>query len=458
MNHVTKLLLAASLIVCAAGAQAESGTDLVILPAPAQAWRITVGHWQGEAELTGDRVVAPRPTDEYARDSHVSASAEGRDGRRDMLQFEWKDLWQATLRIESPQPLDLRPWLGGTLEFDLQADDMAQGGVKVKLACGEDCERSVSLVQQARTQAGKGWQHVSVAMRCFVREGADFSKVKRPFQLEGTGSGRASVANVRFVRDGKPNTDCPDYRTESVTPSMLEESWAIEWWLPRHEEKLAEARKLAVAGQSPALVFIGDSITQGWEKEGSETWLRHYAAHHALNLGFGGDRTENVLWRLQHGALDGLAPKVAVLMIGTNNTGHRGEDPKTTAAGVRRLVAEIRQRLPDTRLLLLAVFPRGEKPDDPLRRINERVNRLIAAEADDRNIYFLDINVALTQPDGTLSKDVMPDLLHPNEKGYEIWQREMQPLLQQLLGRSEDKGGRAAAEGPSALGVDLLEK
>ena len=450
MNRIAKLLLAASFAVCAAGAQAEPGTDLVILPAPASAWRMSVGHWQGEAELTGDRVVAPRPTDEYARDSHLSASAEGSDGRRDTLQFEWKDLWQATLRIESPQPLDLRPWLDGTLEFDLRADDMAQGGVKARLDCGENCERSVSLVRQARAHAGEVWQHVSLAMRCFVREGADFSKVKRPFQLEGNGSGRASVANVRFVRDGKPNVDCPDYRTESVTPAMLDESWAIEWWLPRHEEKLAEARKLVAAGQSPELVFLGDSITQGWEKEGRETWQRHYAAHHALNLGFGGDRTENVLWRLQHGALDGLAPKVAVLMIGTNNTGHRAEDPATTAAGVRRLVKEIRTRLPATKLLLLAVFPRGEKPDDPLRGINERVNWLIAGEADGRQVHFLDINAALTGPDGTLSRDVMPDLLHPNGNGYEIWQREMEPMLQRLLGSTDEGDRSAAAEGTRA--------
>jgi beta-glucosidase len=241
------------------------------------------------------------------------------------------------------------------------------------------------------------------------------------------------VANVRLVRDGKPNADCPDYRTESVTPSMLNESWAVDWWLPRHEEKLAEARKLVAAGRAPEVVFIGDSITQGWEKEGHEVWQRHYAGYHALNLGFGGDRTENVLWRLQHGELDGLAPRVAVLMIGTNNTGHRAENPETTAAGIKRLVDEIRQRLPGTKVLLLAVFPRGEKPDDSLRGINERVNRIIAGQADGRSVYFLDINAALTAPDGTLSKDVMPDLLHPNAAGYAIWQREMQPLLQELL-------------------------
>ena len=198
------------------------------------------------------------------------------------------------------------------------------------------------------------------------------------------------------------------------------------------------------------VLFLGDSITQGWENEGREVWQRHYAGYQALNLGFGGDRTENVLWRLQHGELDGLAPKVAVLMIGTNNTGHRAEDPATTAAGVRRLVKEIRTRLPATKLLLLAVFPRGEKPDDPLRGINERVNWLIAGEADGRQVHFLDINAAMTEPDGTLSRDVMPDLLHPNGNGYEIWQREMEPMLQRLLGSTDEGDRSAAAEGTRA--------
>jgi beta-glucosidase len=446
IRTAAKLFLAWLFAIGAADVPAATATNLTILPAPADAWRITVGHWEGQAELSGNSVTAPQPTAEYARDSHASASAEGSEHRRETLLFEWKDLWLATLRIESPQPLDLRPYLGGTIELDLDTADIAQGAVKVKLDCGGSCERSVNLMQQARAHAGKGALHVSLAMACFMREGADFSKVKAPFQLEGNGRGRVSVANVRFVSDGKPNTTCPDYRTESVTPSMLNESWAVDWWLTRHEEKVAEARKLVAIGHAPEVVFIGDSITQGWEKEGRETWQRHYAGYHALELGFGGDRTENVLWRLQHGELDGLAPQVTVLMIGTNNTGHRAEDPKTTAAGVKRLIDEIRLRLPDTKVLLLAIFPRGEKPDDSLRNINERVNRLIARNADGRHVYFLNINAALTAPDGTLSEDVMPDLLHPNAKGYEIWQREMQPLLQELLRRSPDVDNRNTAD------------
>jgi beta-glucosidase len=214
---------------------------------------------------------------------------------------------------------------------------------------------------------------------------------------------------------------------------MLDESWSIDWWLPRHEQKLKEKAALVAAGTPPELVFIGDSITQGWEKDGVNVWQRHYAAHHALALGFGGDRTENALWRLQHGEIDGIRPKAVVLMIGTNNTGHRGEDPATTAAGIKRLLDEIGQRLPDAKILLLAIFPRGEKPDDGLRRLNDRVNQQIATYANGRNIHFLDIGPSLLQADGTLSKDVMPDLLHPNEKGYGIWQRAMAPKLDELL-------------------------
>lgn len=427
------LVLGAALAAGTCSAWAQAGDDLVILPAPVSAWRVVVGHWESQAELTGDSVVLPPPGAEYARASHAGASARGTDGRREALLFDWKDLWQVGLRIESRAPLDLRPYLGGTLEFDLDVADLAQGSVKAKVACGESCDRSVNLIGPARGWAGKGWQHVALAMTCFAREGGDFSRVNLPFALEGTGSGRASVANVRITRHGRPNVGCPDYRTESVTPAMLDESWAVDWWLPRHQQKLEEKRKLVAAGTPPQLVFIGDSITQGWEKDGSEVWQQHYAGFNALALGFGGDRTENALWRLQHGEIDGIAPKVVVLMVGTNNTGQRGENPETTAAGVRRVLDEIHARLPATRVLLLAIFPRGEKPDDVLRRLNDRVNSIIAGYADGHGVSFLDIGAALLDPDGTLSKDVMPDRLHPNAKGYAIWQRAMEPTLQRLL-------------------------
>ncbi|MFG6488478.1 GDSL-type esterase/lipase family protein [Roseateles sp. BYS78W] len=421
-------LFASTGLVCA--------QDLTILPAPADAWRITVGHWDAQVELTGDGVAAPPPKAEYARNAYAGASARSNNGRRDALLFDWRDLWQSTLRVESRSPLDLRPYAGGTLEFDLDVSELSHGGLSVKVGCGSGCERGVNLIEPARSWTGKGWQHVALSMSCFARQGADFSAVTLPFALEGTGSGRVSVANVRIGRDAKPGLACPDYRTESVTPAMLNESWSIDWWLPRHKEKLEEKRKLLEAGTPPQIVFIGDSITQGWEKEGREVWQHHFAPLHGLALGFGGDRTENALWRLQHGEIDGIAPQAVVLMIGTNNTGHRAEAPETTAAGIKRLLDEIRQRLPKAQVLLLAIFPRGEKPDDGQRQLNQAINKLIAGYADSRSVHFLDIGAALLQPDGTLSKDIMPDLLHPNERGYEIWQRAMAPTLQKLMGQT----------------------
>jgi beta-glucosidase len=204
--------------------------------------------------------------------------------------------------------------------------------------------------------------------------------------------------------------------------------------MPRHKDKLAEIARRRTAGERTGLVFIGDSITHGWENAGKAVWERLYQPHNALNLGYGGDRTENVLWRLQHGEVDGIDPKVAVLMFGTNNTGHRHEDPALTVAGIKRDIAELQTRLPRTKVLLLAIFPRDEKPDGKLRQINEKINAMLPQLADGKRVFFLNINQAFLQADGTLSKDIMPDLLHPNAKGYEIWAEAMRPELERLLG------------------------
>lgn len=216
----------------------------------------------------------------------------------------------------------------------------------------------------------------------------------------------------------------------------LEEVGSLDWWMPRHERKLQEVRELKAAGRDPGIVFIGDSITEGWEDTGRAVWDQHYRQHHALDLGFSGDRTENLLWRLRHGEVDGISPPVAVLLIGTNNTGHRQDDPQATAAGIRRIVDELRQRLPRTRILLLAIFPRDE-PQSPMRRINDRVNEIISGLDDGQHVFFLDLGESLTSPDGTLSRDVMPDLLHLSEKGYALWARAMAPMLDKLIDQAK---------------------
>jgi beta-glucosidase len=404
---------------------------------PLAGWRVTINDIESQATLTGGSATVPKPAQPRVPDSVVSLRVSGKSGPDDALTMQWKGAWLSSLRIEGGKPLDLRPFLAdGTLEFDLNAIDQAKAGLTFAMSCGTDCVRKVPYVLPSRALQGRGWQHLSFALRCFARDGDDFSAVPQPFMLDSSGTGEAAIANIRFVRHGKPNTPCADYRTESVTPTPLTQVWALDWWMKRHQEKLDAIQALKAAGQNSELVFIGDSITHGWEDAGKAVWEQRFKKYNALDLGFGGDHTENVLWRLQHGEIDGIRPKVAVLMIGTNNTGDRQEDPRTTAAGIRRLLQEIRQRTPDTRILLLAVFPRDEKPDSPLRRLNDRVNGLISGYADGQKVFFLNINESLMNPDGTLSKDVMPDLLHLSDKGYGIWARSIEPTLSKLLAQN----------------------
>jgi beta-glucosidase len=437
LSHLPLVLLCA-LASCANWLPAPvPGDDLVVWAGtPLPSWHLTLADFEAQTPFDGPRATVPRPARPRVPDSQVEAIRSSRQTADDALTLHWTSAWYANLRVEGGTPVDLRPYLDGTLEFDLEVTDMAKGGVGFKVVCGEGCERKLPWLRAAQALQGKGWQHLAFATRCFVREGDDFSAVNQPFALEASGTGEVAISNVRYVRRGHANATCPDYRTESVTPAMLDQSWSIEWWLPRHEEKLARIRELAGEHRPIDVVFIGDSITHNWEKEGQAVWARHYAKYNALDLGFGGDHTENVLWRLQHGEIDGYRARVAVVMIGTNNTGDRQEDPRTTAAGIRRILDEIRQRQPDARILLLAVFPRDELPTGPLRRLNDRVNAIIAGYADGQRVFYLDIGPDLANPDGTLSRDVMPDLLHPNEKGYEIWARRMEPTLLQLLAGS----------------------
>ncbi|OIJ43023.1 GDSL-type esterase/lipase family protein [Massilia timonae] len=415
-------------------AHAAPPVDLVLFDgAPRQGVTISAVAPDTEHVLLGERVdAAAGIRDTFPGSAIELARGEGPGGGK-ALTLRWNRIWKSGVRFAGPS-FDLRPYLAaGTLAFDLKVDALDQGGILFRVGCGDDCERHVSYVLPGRAAQGKGWQRIVLSMSCFARDGDDFRSVTRPFLLEGTGSGQVGVANVAFSQAGTPNTPCPDWRTVAVTPDTLNESWSTDWWLPRHRQKLEEARRMVAEGRSPQLVFIGDSITQGWEKEGAQVWQQNYARHHALALGFGGDRTENVLWRLQHGEVDGIDPKVAVLLIGTNNTGHRRDFPAITAAGIARNLEELKKRLPRTRILLLAIFPRDAKADGPLRRLNEQVNARLPALADGRQVFYLDVNKAFLAPDGSLPANVMPDWLHPNEAGYAIWARAMQPELERLL-------------------------
>jgi len=204
-------------------------------------------------------------------------------------------------------------------------------------------------------------------------------------------------------------------------------------WVRRHEGFVKQAQQGGID-----ILFLGDSITDGWRNRGANIWNQKYAPRHAANFGIGGDRTQHVLWRIDHGELDGIHPKVVVLMIGTNNTG-KERDHQTpcnsvpeAAEGVQAVVNAIRARLPDSKILLLAIFPRGTL-DDPQRAQVALINTLIAKLDDGKTVKFLDIGSKFLAADGTLPQSVMPDLLHPDAKGYQIWADAMEPALDEML-------------------------
>ena len=218
----------------------------------------------------------------------------------------------------------------------------------------------------------------------------------------------------------------------SIQSQIQTDSWAVEWWMPRHEEKLLEKGQM----EKVDLVFLGDSITHGWEDKGKQVWQQNYAKRNALNLGFSGDRTENVLWRLQNGEISGIDPKLLVLMIGTNNTGHRQDNPKETALGIKHILELLKSQLPNTNVLLLAIFPRGASVEDPLRKINDEINGIIKEYDDGKHVHYLDINHIFLDKNGNLSSSIMKDLLHPNNDQYKVWADAMEPKITALMAES----------------------
>jgi lysophospholipase L1-like esterase len=209
-------------------------------------------------------------------------------------------------------------------------------------------------------------------------------------------------------------------------------------FLKKHEQFLQRAR------EPVGLLFIGDSITEGWPWKGKAIWQERYAKYHPADFGIGGDQTQHVLWRIEHGELDHITPnpKVVVLLIGTNNVmtfTPASYTPEQIAAGITQIVGEIHAKLPDSKVLLLGVFPRvahgaaDTGPANPIRRKIQNVNELISKLDDGSKTRYLDLGSHLLAADGTFRKEIMPDGCHPNEKGYQIWADAMQPLLDSMM-------------------------
>ena len=161
--------------------------------------------------------------------------------------------------------------------------------------------------------------------------------------------------------------------------------------------------------------------------------MNYYGKRKVINLGVSGDRTQHVLWRFEQGQLDGIKAKVAVVMIGTNNSNNDDNTEAEILEGVTAIVQQIRARQPDTKILLFGIFPRG-KTFSPQRGKILQVNEALARLDDGRNIFYFDFGPQLVENDGSISTNIMPDYLHPNDAGYRIWAKAMEPKLKQLLG------------------------
>ncbi len=200
----------------------------------------------------------------------------------------------------------------------------------------------------------------------------------------------------------------------------------------------------AAAGAKAKVIFIGDSITQGWEGEGREVWARYYAHRGAVNLGIGGDRTQHVLWRLDNGNLEGLSPKAAVVMIGTNNSNGEDNSVDQIAEGVTAIVRRLREKLPGTKVLLLGIFPRSENPS-PQRGKVLQVNQVLQKLGDDRDVFYLDFGHRFLDASGRIPRDLMPDYLHLSPKAYGIWADAIEARLASILGDTAVTPDAAAA-------------
>mgnify|MGYP000512935172 CR=1 FL=1 len=218
-------------------------------------------------------------------------------------------------------------------------------------------------------------------------------------------------------------------------------SRTASWWMPRHNETSERVKKGGVD-----LLMVGDSITDHWSDVGTQTWEKYYTPRNALNLGFAGDNTEHVLWRLENGEVDGLTPKLTVLMIGTNNSETDDYSANQIADGIVDIIKVLRKKIPQSKILLLNMFPRGT--GSRVFRVplphkiskgeqwekNNQIGVLAANEVVDNEwVYFLDINIKFLDKNGQLSRSVMPDLLHLNERGYQVWADAMEQTISDLM-------------------------
>jgi lysophospholipase L1-like esterase len=226
--------------------------------------------------------------------------------------------------------------------------------------------------------------------------------------------------------DNAPSTKTQSACALNSTERTVEYPWmSVARWHQMHADQVARAEKGDVD-----VMFLGDSITEMWSKT---VWDENFGKLKAANFGIGGDHTGNVLWRLQNPAIASLKPKLVVLLIGVNNINLCNEQPEEVFAGIKAVVAKLRTQYPSARILLNAVLPEGETPDNQGRQRVVALDKMVATLGDGKHVFFHDYGPRFIGADGKLSAELQPDFLHLTEKGYRIWAAAMRPDIEQLL-------------------------
>lgn len=332
------------------------------------------------------------------------------DWQGKLMQGQWSESW---LNVPDPTCMaSLIRYPNGTLIFSNPYHN----------------KRRVAMTIRTSTDDGRTWS----AGRLLDPNGSMYSSLtvlkdgRIGILYESTDA--AGLVFARFpldwLEEGASVPNQPEARTQT--------SGKFGWWPARHTAKVAESKAYqTVPGMN--VLFLGDSITQGWETSGSTAWNKYFAHLKSANYGFSGDSTQHVLWRVLNGECDGISPKAVVLLIGTNNLRHGDFTAEQITDGVQAILDALGHKCPESKVLVLGILPRGATPSDPLRRKANAVNALLPKLADNQRIHFMNINNHFLDPDGLLSNSISPDLLHLSPEGYEILAKQIEPKLKELI-------------------------
>lgn len=222
-------------------------------------------------------------------------------------------------------------------------------------------------------------------------------------------------------------------KATTPTPRTLNFSWmTVKQWQQKHQSHIDIATT-----KNPDILFIGDSITESWTwGDGrSDVYHAYFDQYNAANFAIGGDMTQNLLWRLQHGIKGNIQPKVAILMIGTNNFLHQQQQPSEVLAGVKAVIEQIQANYQDVKILTLAILPIYQNHDNASRQYIPKTNQLLAQLADNKRVFFLNFSDQFLDENGDIPSALMADYIHPTAKGLEIVAKNIAPALQHLLNK-----------------------